>query len=379
MTIAVPQPIWVDNHRMLAEVCEKLAGLECIGVDTEFIRTNTFYAKLGLVQLSDGIDCWLVDPIAISNLSPLRKLLAAPTPLKLFHSCSEDIDVLRSAVEIELGSLFDTQVAAAFANIDYSLGYSRLVEHFLGIELGKHATRSDWLQRPLTQEQCQYAAEDVIYLPEIYRQLKAKLDELGRADWLAEDMAELLTPLDEEQQIAQYYQRIGGAWQLNDQQLALLQRLAEWREGQARERDKPRSHIVDDKTLLQLALSQPRSRNQLAQVEGLHPGTQRRYGQRLLALVAEKGDAKELESIPRPLTRAQGDRLKVLRSRLNEVADQHQIPVQLLANKKDLEQLLRNELLVARGAEPIELPSRLTQSWRAPLILQPLTEALSAS
>ena len=139
---------WIDNSQQLAELCEQLQSATELAIDTEFMRSDTFFAKLALIQLSDGEQCWLIDTPAIDELQPLTELLNQPQLTLVFHSCGEDLEVLDQVLSVRPKKLFDSQVAAGIVNIGYSMGYARLVENMLQIELGKEDTRSDWLARP---------------------------------------------------------------------------------------------------------------------------------------------------------------------------------------------------------------------------------------
>jgi ribonuclease D len=162
---------WIDNSQQLAELCEQLQSATELAIDTEFMRSDTFFAKLALIQLSDGEQCWLIDTPAIDELQPLTELLSQPQLTLVFHSCGEDLEVLDQVLSVRPKKLFDSQVAAGIVNIGYSMGYARLVENMLQIELGKEDTRSDWLARPLSDRQKLYAADDVLYLFRIYKLL----------------------------------------------------------------------------------------------------------------------------------------------------------------------------------------------------------------
>lgn len=362
----LPEPTMVDSDSALADCCATCAKAGRIAFDTEFIRTDTFYPKLGLIQICDGDSVWLVDPLAIVDFAPLVDLLVNEQVVKVFHSCSEDLEVLQSAFGVLPTPLFDTQIAAAFAGEGFSRGYGRLVEQVLGIALDKHETRSDWLQRPLTPSQCLYAAEDVIYLVRVYDHLLAELNP-ERLAWIREDMADLLdsaaTPADPDS----YYLRIKGAWKLPPADQQLLQKLAAWREQLAREQNKPRSRIVPDNVLIEVARLHPTSRNQLSRIDGFHPQSARQYGELLLEqldqCLAQGGDGSGLELVAPPLEREARLVLAEYRSLIDSKAQELGIAPELLARKKDLETLVRSRL----DGKPV-LTGALAQSWRRQVI-----------
>ena len=161
-------PVWISQDHELAELCERLRGQAAVAVDTEFMRTDTFYPIAGLIQLGDGKVCYLVDPLSITDFSPLRELMLDEKVVKVLHSCSEDIEVFVSLLGEVPSPIFDTQIAAAFAGLGFSLGYAGLVKAVLNIDVPKDETRSDWLQRPLSESQIKYAALDVAHMLIVY-------------------------------------------------------------------------------------------------------------------------------------------------------------------------------------------------------------------
>ena len=164
---------YIDTYDALRNYCQQAEQQLVIAVDTEFVRTRTFYPQIGLVQIFDGIDVVLIDPIAIDDLSPLKALLTNPNVIKILHACSEDLETFEYAMGIMPEPLFDSQVGAQLAGLGNSLGYGRLVELLQGVVLEKGESRTDWIRRPLSPKQLQYAAEDVIYfiavLPQVSR------------------------------------------------------------------------------------------------------------------------------------------------------------------------------------------------------------------
>jgi len=322
------------------------------------------------------VDCWLVDPLAIEGSEPLRDLLQNASVLKAIHSCSEDLQVLEHALQIIPQPLFDTQVAAAFVGMGFSLGYSKLVEAVTGLKLPKHETRSDWLRRPLSESQLNYAAEDVFHLPEIYRRLCDLLVRNNRLDWLAEDMVQLIKTVREADDATLYYQRIKAAWQLDASQLKVLARLARWREEEARRLDRPRTWVMGDPVLLKLATVRPVNGRELAQVEGMTARQLRIVGDRILALVREgAGSDESIEILPQPLPRSAESLLRSLRKAVNEIAHNQDIAPEILARRKDLESVVR----ISREKGHPQLPDNLADGWRYSVIGKKLLEIVSTS
>ena len=182
---------WITDEAALALHCDDWLHLPFVALDTEFVRVDTFYPQAGLLQVCAAGRVYLIDPLLIHDWSALAEVLRAPAVVKVLHSCSEDLEVLSRLTGSLPAPLFDTQLAAGYLNLGFSMGYSRLVQAVLGIELPKGETRSDWLQRPLSETQLSYAAEDALHLAEVYEALDARLSEEKRA-WVLEDGAELL-------------------------------------------------------------------------------------------------------------------------------------------------------------------------------------------
>lgn len=371
---------WVDTDRQLAEMVAALGDQRLLALDTEFMRTDTFYAKLALVQLCDGESIWLIDFPALSNIEPLRELLNHPQLVTLVHACGEDLDVLESAAAIVPAQLFDTQLAAAYLNRGFSLGYARLVEQLCGVELDKQATRSDWLQRPLTSQQRSYAACDVDYLHAMHSQLAAELTAAGRRDWFDEEMADLLAAAKQRNDGDHYYLKLAAAWEFSQAQLAELDAACSWREQLARSRDLPRGRIFKDPQLVEAVRRGVANLDQLRDCGDIHPASLRKYGEALLAVLAAARSAESsalsgagLAAPARPLTRAEGPLFKALRHTVQQLSAQLNIAKELAANKRDLEQLVR-QVSGGVAVEALEWPARLASGWRQ----QQFATALSA-
>jgi len=365
---------WIDTHQQLAAVCAQLQHNTELAIDTEFMRSDTYFAKLALIQLSDGEQCWLIDVPAIDELQPLQQLLATEQLTLIFHACGEDLEVLDQVLALSPTRIFDSQVAAGLVNIGYSMGYARLVNELLDIELGKEDTRSDWLARPLSERQKQYAADDVFYLFKIYKILAAELQQQDRQSWFDEEMQALLSIAAERRAAEEYYLRVKGAWRLDNQSVGVLKQLCEWREETARSLDKPRSHIVKDNVLLELANTQPTRMSQLHQIDDWYSRSVKRFGEQVLEQIADVDSTKLPPQLPQPLPRAVSDVMKTMRANINQVAEERHIPKELLCNKKELEAILRS----ASEGE-CQWPTRLIDGWRGEIVMPALRSVLNES
>ena len=368
----------IDSDKALAEAAQGWVDAPLLGLDTEFIRTNTFYHRLGLIQVSDGRTSWLVDPLAARDLSPLVAVFRSPG-IKILHSASEDMEVFYRALGVVPEPLFDTQIAGALAGAGAFLSYQKLVAAYLGVELAKEETRTDWLARPLSPAQLAYAAEDVAYLIPLYERLTAELEELGRLSWPFEDSAALLDTSRFAEDSEAAYLRVKGAGRLDRRQLAALQTLAAWRDREARRRDLPRSFVLKDDLLLALATRRPKNERELQKLPSFNAGQAARDATVWLQLLEEAAARPEAELPPRitgkPLSPAVRDLENRLRDRVREKAGALNVPPEILAPRRTLDALMR---LTVGKADP-RLPREL-QGWRREVIGEDLLrEALAVT
>jgi len=354
------EPIDVVDNARLAELAAQWRECPLLALDTEFVRETTFYPIPGLIQIGDGRNQYLIDPLRVDDWTPLRELFGAQPVAKVLHSGGEDLELCNRLIGAAPSPLFDTQVGAALAGLGFSLSYQALVQTCLGIIVEKDHTRSDWVARPLSAAQRHYAALDVAYLPEVFRQLSERLTALGRFDWWREEGQRASAVSRELSDPEQYYLKLGAGWRLRGAQVAVLQKLCAWREREARERNVPRGRLLKDAQCLELAQALPRTLGALAAVPELTPQQVRREGAVLLDLI---DTARQLPPetwpapVPAPLPREWGDRLKRLRQLAQGRAEALNIPAELLVRKRDCEFVLRNR----------ELPEGL-MGWRQAVI-----------
>ena len=364
---------WISSDAELAERCHYWNTLDFIALDTEFIRVTTFYPIAGLVQISDGEGTYLLDPLLINDWQPLADVFNNQQVVKVLHACNEDLEVFSLLVGALPAPLFDTQIAAGYLNIGFSMGYSRLVQQLLDIELPKGETRSDWLQRPLSDLQVLYAAQDTAYLVEVYGALAQQRAEQKYA-WGLEDGAALVAAALQTADPYELWRSVKLAWKLAPQQLSVLRELSAWRELQARERDVPRNRIVRESTLWSLAQQQPINMTQLAEAEDMHPRILRKEGATILDLIKR---AKQLteedwpEALPEPLPIEASKVLRRLRKVGLQFGQQLDIAPELMLRKKILEELLRT----GYPDGPYGLPDSL-QGWRRELMGDALLKEL---
>ena len=379
--------VLITEDNVLNQCCEAWQSKSYLALDTEFMRTDSFYPKVALLQVCDGESNYLIDPLSISDWEKFKTLMLAPEITKIFHSCSEDLLVFIRQFGLLPNPVFDTQVANAFLNQGFGLSYQNMIAEQLEIDVPKGETRSNWLQRPLSVQQLDYAALDVAYLPEIYSRQKKQLAEINRLAWVEEDCQRLSRLYKEElsQDFSQTYRNISAAWQLDEIQLNILKALAEWREIRARQRDKPRNWIIKDKELVTIAKLIPEDISDLNQIDGLNTNFIHYEGKALIALVQDSLRVEE-ENRPailsRPLSNGQKKIFKKAQLLVEQKAEALNLPIEVLGRKRILISLFQEILKLKSGStqKPIEsdkmsLPDELI-GWRKEILLKELIEVL---
>ena len=366
---------WIGRSADLAEHCDRWRAHDAVAIDTEFVRERTFYPALGLVQIATPDEIALVDPKVIEDPEPLLDLLRDPKVTKVLHSGSEDLETFRTTWDVLPEPLVDTQIAAAMAGLDWSMGYGRLVAEICGVDLPKGHTRTNWLKRPLSDAQKRYAALDVLFLLPIWRELRERLVERDRMHWLEEDCAAMLDTARKDLDPRDAYLQIGRSKVFDPRRLAVLREVARWREEQARERDLPRNFVLREQSVAEIAQHRPKTTHQLRRIKGIGPQDVRRDGETILRLVrlAESLDAEDLpERIGRPMDLApHAGTVKALRAKVTQIADALGVPSVLLSNKRTVEEVVRRHL----EGSPSTLPPSL-RGWRSAAVGSKLLEIL---
>ena len=347
---------YIDTNDALVVACEALAQAPAIALDTEFMRVDTFYPIPGLVQLAAGGETYLIDPITIDEWQPLQTLLTDPDTLKVMHACSEDLELFQHWLGLRPTPMADTQIAAAFVDMGLSPGYQSLVHDLLGEEVDKGETRSDWLQRPLRDSQCHYAAADVVHLMQCYDLLVKRMQDKGVWEWFQEDMVRLALPKTPiEPELA--YTQMKNAWRLEGKAVGRLKGLAAWREEVARSEDRPKNFVVKDTSLIDMARSNPTDLNALGQCMDMRPSSVRRYGKQWLTIL---GNCSEVvPQVAQPLSKLENKHYKQLHQIVNEQAEAAAIQVQLMGRKKELLEVFEG----IRKKRPFTLPANWN-GWR---------------
>jgi ribonuclease D len=340
-----PAPTWIASREAASAWAQACLNHTTVALDTEFIRTQTFFAQLGLVQLAIPGAIALVDPLEAGVASELVPLLAAAGSVKIVHSASEDLEVLGHALGQVPEPLFDTQVAAVLCGYEQPPSYQKLVQAELGIALDKHATRTDWLKRPLDDEQIRYAAEDVEHLHALHASLQRQLAELGRSDWLAEDCARAVARARAPEDPFPHL-KMRSIERLSPAQQQRLWRLLVWRDREALERDRPRRWILDNPVALRAATLENPTRAQLEAAVAADGKPSSRLAQKLEALLGEPASASEREiPLQSALSDAEKARAKTLRDAVVSHAERLGISPEALLPRRALEHWARHDRL----------------------------------
>ena len=283
----------VTNSGALAALCQTLAKYPFVTVDTEFLRETTFWPKVCVIQLACDDHAFAIDAIAEDlDLTPFFELMANPDVVKVFHAARQDLEIIWHLAKIIPAPLFDTQVAAMVCGYGDQIAYGELAQSICKVTLDKSSRFTDWSRRPLSEAQIVYAIADVTHLRDIYKALRQRLEKTDRLHWLADEMATLSSP-------DTYEQRPDRAWERHahrarkPRDLAVLMELAAWREHEAQTRDVPRSRVLKDDILIEVALAAPRSAETLGDLRAFPRGMEKsRAGVDILAAI-ERGLARD--------------------------------------------------------------------------------------
>lgn len=366
--MTLPPPSVIADRVAMADALAWIGEDPWIAFDTEFLRERTYYPQLCLVQLATPRARFCIDALQVTDLQPLYEFLAQPRRCKIVHAARQDLEALSRAGALACTPLFDTQIAAALAGYPDQVAYAWLVEACCGVVLDKSQTRTDWTQRPLSNEQLDYALADVEYLGSLREHLLVKLDANGKLAWLMEEGARVVDSLPASLDPAQAWRRLRGITGLGFAPAAKARALATWREERAQALDLPRGWLLKDDVLLALAVQCPSGLGEMAQVDGLAPSTIRRYGPELLEIVhGEPAIAPTETNGGWRLAGAGQNLLSELQVFVKARADEVQVAPTLIASRKDLEALVLGDP-----------PSRLLTGWRGSLIGADLTARVVA-
>ena len=363
----------ITSNVELKAHCSRWSATGIIGVDTEFVRERTYRPCPALIQVADNHGIALIDPLTISDFSPLKDILLDSSVVKLMHASDEDLEVLELLTGETVSNVFDTQLAAAFAGYGFSLGYRHLLEILLQVSLDKDQTRSDWLKRPLSSSQLRYAVLDVAYLLAIHDRLSLELETLGRSTWLQEEFKHRRRARSVNNLQEAAYLRIRGRGTLQPTQRVVLRALCQWREVEAIARNIPRRHLLRDEVLLRLASDSTSGTSSLRKITGLSEKVRTRYGEALVACITSARANLPTDIDNHVNLRPHANQLKRWKEITRTKAQANNLPPELLANQRALE-----ALLISSMKTPVHIPT-VFKGWRFKVIAEILLNDISDS
>jgi len=348
---------YIDSNAQLAEFCGKINNAGYCAIDTEFVREKTYYAVLALIQVASEKHMACIDPLTIDNFDPFIELIQNRELIKVFHSPSQDLEILFQRFSCMPQPVFDTQLAAAVLGYDHQIGYADLVNQIIGIKLEKKHTRANWSRRPLTEDEINYAMDDVRYLLPVYQTLKTELEDKKRYAWIEKDLLAMTSVSNYQIETADLWRRLKGVQKLRGVELQIARHLCQWREQMAQQINLPRRWVVKDDLIIEIARLKPSKVIDLDSIRDVNEKFIEKHGDRILAIVAAaqntptskwpQHDVKQSLSTPQ---QALGDCLMAL---CRIIAEDNQIAVATLATRKDIDNLITDRK-----------NSRLSQGWR---------------
>jgi len=348
---------YLESNDQLAAFCDKIKNAGYCVIDTEFVREKTYYAILALIQIATEKHMACVDPLTIDNFEPLVALLQNQDLIKVFHSPSQDLEILFQRFSCMPQPVFDTQLAAAVLGYDHQVGYADLVNRITGVKLDKKHTRANWSRRPLSQDEINYAMDDVRYLIPVYKTLTTELAAKNRYPWIEDDLLAMTSISNYQLETADLWRRLKGVQKLKGVELQIARHLCQWREQIAQQKNLPRRWVVKDDLIIEIARLKPAKITDLDSIRDINERFIDKHGNRLLEIVATaqnssqsdwpQHDVKQSLSTPQ---QALGDCLMAL---CRIIAEENQIAVAALTTRKDIDNLITDRK-----------NSRLSQGWR---------------
>jgi ribonuclease D len=331
----------------LAAVCARMAQHPFVTVDTEFLRESTYYPLLCVAQIASPVEAAVIDALAPGiDLAPLFALLSNEKVLKVFHAARQDIEIVWHMAKAIPHPIFDSQVAAMVLGYGDSISYDQLVQRITGDTLDKSHRFTDWTRRPLSEAQINYAASDVTHLRDVYLKLSADLEKRGRSGWVEEEMNILTSPDTYRAEPERAWERLRARVR-KPRELAVLMEIAAWREREAQTRDVPRSRVLKDDAIGDIAAQAPTTMERLAQLRSLPKGFERsRWGEQIIEAV-KRGLDLDPKTLPR-LDRSRSTQnasatVELLKVLLRMTSEKHAVAAKVLATVDDLERIANDD------------------------------------
>ncbi|MDV8151148.1 HRDC domain-containing protein [Acinetobacter pittii] len=360
---------FIQQQTELVDVLQKMDQCSIYGLDTEFIKVDTLWPKLGVCQVNVNGDVYLLDGVSLDLSQFWKKIFLAQQ--NIFHACGEDIDLIyHYADQEDLLSVFDTQVGLSFLGHGLQVSYQGALKLCLDIDIEKDQTRSDWLARPLSPQQLCYAANDVLYLMKLAHHIQEQLKQKGLYNYVLEDCSSLTKEIISETPNELLYTDVGN-YRHSRRQLMQLQNLSEWREYIVKATNQPRSFILRNSTMIDMVEKNPRNSFQLSQVKDIRPNVVREYGKTILELLKDLPvESKWPSKIAKPFKITSKETLNKMDMVLAHAINETSIPKEVLLRKKWLNAI--HQHVLCQGDEQ-DLPDYLL-GWRYELLTQPLIQ-----
>lgn len=367
----------ITSPAKLAELCRRLARADRIGIDTEFVSEDTFRPELCLIQVVTKDDLAVIDPYRAGDLTSFWRTLAEGNHVTIVHAAREELNFALTACEHPPANLFDTQLAAGFCSAEYPSSYGSVVTKFLNARPAKGEQRTDWRRRPLTEEQIDYALEDVRYLLPLYETLARKLKRLDRLGWLGEEMQRWLAEVRDARDKPRW-RRVSGLGNLSTRCLAIVRELWMWRRQEAERRDIPPRRVLRDDLMVELAKRKSDNIERIRAIRGIHRGMKQEMLSEIAACV-RRGLESPLDDIERPSHEAMPSQLNLLGQflspALSSICRNANVATSLAGTATDVRDLIAYRLGFS-AADDGE-PPLLAVGWRAELVGHLIEELLA--
>lgn len=360
----------IESDAQFRDFIQRCRASSYMAIDTEFLREKTYYAKLCLLQIAIEGEVTIVDPFKIDHLDVMAEVLIDPSIVKIFHACSQDVEILYHETGVVPKPIFDTQVAAALLGKTQQASYASLVQAFCHVSLPKKDSFTDWSRRPLRSSQVEYAADDVVYLPKLYSIMTLELEKLDRLHWLDDAFEDLSDPAKYESDPRERYRRLKRVNQLTPRQLAAAREFAAWRENRARKANIPRKWVVSDEQIVEACRREAQTLDDLYMVRGMRESLRAGDARRALACIKKGLECPE-EELPSIQGKQRNEaNVDVAVDLMNAIvrlrSREHHIAAQTLAPQAELMKL-------ARGHEE---DCELLRGWRYRVVGKDLVDLL---
>ncbi len=367
----------ITSPAQLADLCGRIARADRIGIDTEFVSEDTYRPELCLIQIATAVDLAVIDPYRCGDLASFWNMLADGDHVTIVHAAREELNFALNACRRAPANLFDTQLAAGFCSAEYPSSYGSVVTKFVNARPAKGEQRTDWRRRPLTEEQIDYALEDVRYLLPLYDALQKKLKKLNRLDWLAEEMERWLAEVQDSRDRPRW-RRVSGVGNLSPRSLAIVRELWMWRRAEAERKDLPPRRVLRDDLIVELAKRKSDEIERIQAVRGMHRGMKPQMLQELAACI-RRGLESSLDDLEREPRESMPPQLNVLGQFLSpalaSICRSANVATSLAGTATDVRDLIAYRLGFAGGEA--DDPPVLASGWRAELVGHLIDELIS--